>query len=310
MVFGTNSSLISLPLVTVIIGTKDRPELILRAVNTILNQTYSNIECLVIDSSNTNRTQELIEGIKEKKISYFRLFPDPGRIASLNFGIEKSIGKYICFLDDDDEYMPEKIELQVQALNNSKENVGMAYCWAMFFDESKNEIAFYMKNTISGYAFPDALESMAFCSFPALMLKKDALLDIMFSDESGYPSDWLFVARFTKKYHVVNVPKVLVKANINHMYDRMSAHKIKNKAYYIRNINFHIHFFDLFEADYRLYPKLAKVHLYSIISSSAYIKHISKWIKYSKKALELDPGTSTYNKILRSIGTLLLRYTK
>jgi glycosyltransferase involved in cell wall biosynthesis len=294
------------PLVSVIIGTKDRPKLITRAVDSVLGQTYKNFECIIIDSSCTTETENIIQSIDDSRIKYSKLYPDPGRVNSLNFGITCAQGKYVSFLDDDDEYFREKLENQVNSLENSSEIVGMSYCWSMYYDEKEGRKIYELTNDIRGYVFLAAMEKMAFCSFIALMFKRDRLIEIGITDEANYPSDWLFVARFTKKYHVIDVPTVLVKVNVNHIYDRMSAPRIKNNEYFNSTLRFHKHFYMLFEEDYNRHPRIARVHLYSIIGTSAFLKLYSSWFKYCLIILKLEPfSLSSYYRILRSIGTFI-----
>lgn len=299
-----------LPIITVIVGTKNRPKLILRAVDSILRQTYSNLECIIVDCSNNDETKDLVKGIDER-VNYFRLSPDPGRIESLTFGINQSKGEFITFLDDDDEYMPTKLERQLNVLGQSKVDVGMVYCWTGYFDEENCKHLYYLTNNIEGYVFNQALEKMAFCSFPTMMFKRESLLEIGLTDEVGYPSDWLFVARFTQKYHVVYVPEVLVKVNINHYYDRMSAPRIKDADYLKKTIDFHAYFYSLFEYDYKRNPRIAMVHLYPLISVSAYLKHYSDWWKYSIQAIRLNPFCfTTHIKIIRSLFSVINPFMK
>lgn len=308
---GTGDITVREPLVSVIVGTKDRPLLIMRAIRTILAQTYPNFECLIVDSGTSAETEALVKEIKDKRISYYKLLPDPGRVESLNFGISKSKGEYITFLDDDDEYLPGKLEKQARALHDSDDIVGMAYCWSMFYDEGNEKKLYDLKNDIRGYVFTNALEYMAFCSFPALMLKRKPLIETGLTDEANYPSDWLFVARFTKKYHVVDVPEVLVKANINHIYDRMSVPREKDKDYYTRIKNFHIHFYTLFKADYIKIPRKAMIHLYPIITVSAILKNYREWFIYSAEAIRLGPlNLKTYQKIIKSSYHALIPFTR
>jgi teichuronic acid biosynthesis glycosyltransferase TuaG len=102
--------------VSVIIPTYNRAELVQRAVQSVLSQTYQNFEILVVDDGSTDNTAELfagMEGVRYLKIDHSGL---PAR--SRNFGIGAATGDYIAFLDDDDLWMPEKLEKQVQVLEN------------------------------------------------------------------------------------------------------------------------------------------------------------------------------------------------
>lgn len=112
-------------LVSVVIPTHKRFEELFRAIDSVLKQTYSNIEIIVVDDNSQDK--ELRERIKEKikkyseNIQYIENETNLGGAKSRNVGIEKAKGKYISFLDDDDEYYPEKIEKQYK-LYKSKKN--------------------------------------------------------------------------------------------------------------------------------------------------------------------------------------------
>lgn len=108
------------PKVTVIIPTYKRSvDFLSRAVQSVINQTYSNIEIIVIDDSPSdyeerNQIKEYMNEITNDNIRYYQNEKNVGGSLARNRGIEMASGQYISFLDDDDEYMPEKIEKQVK----------------------------------------------------------------------------------------------------------------------------------------------------------------------------------------------------
>ncbi len=117
-------------LVTAIITTHNRKELLLKAVNSVLNQSYKNIQCIVVDDASTDGTKEcLLDLIKKNKITYIYIEPQnsKGGNHARNIGVENALGEYIAFLDDDDEWYPDKIERQIR-LFNEKSDIGMVYC--------------------------------------------------------------------------------------------------------------------------------------------------------------------------------------
>ena len=101
------------PLVTVIITTYKRPDKIERAIDSVINQTYPNIELIVVDD-NIKDTQERkeTEKIVERysNIRYIKNEKNLGGALSRNVGIKEANGEFISFLDDDDKYKPTKIE--------------------------------------------------------------------------------------------------------------------------------------------------------------------------------------------------------
>lgn len=100
------------PLVSVIITTKNRQELLKRAIDSVLNQTYKNHEIIVVDDGSTDNTPEVVrEYMKEyPNISYIRNETSKGACFSRNAGIRSAKGEFVTGLDDDDEFMPERIE--------------------------------------------------------------------------------------------------------------------------------------------------------------------------------------------------------
>ena len=117
-------------LVSAIITTHNRKELLLKAITSVLNQTYTQLQCIVVDDASTDGTREALQSlIQEGKITYFYIEPQDSRGGNYarNIGIANAVGEYIAFLDDDDEWLPDKIEKQMQLFINHPE-IGMAYC--------------------------------------------------------------------------------------------------------------------------------------------------------------------------------------
>ncbi|MEE4461783.1 glycosyltransferase family 2 protein, partial [Azotobacter chroococcum] len=104
------------PLVSIYIPTHNRAEKLERALRSVLNQTYENCEILICDDGSTDKTSEWISKLAEDdpKIRYFRN-PDPrGACSARNLGIFAARGEFITGLDDDDEFLPERVERLLQ----------------------------------------------------------------------------------------------------------------------------------------------------------------------------------------------------
>ena len=105
-------------LVTAVITTHKRtPELVERALKSILAQTYENIEVFVIDDSPEeyelrSAVKNMIESYAEKNVTYIAHDKCMGACAARNTGLEAAKGEFIGFLDDDDEWLPTKLEKQ------------------------------------------------------------------------------------------------------------------------------------------------------------------------------------------------------
>ncbi len=106
-------------LVSVIIPTYNREKTIVKAVESVLNQTYKNIEVIIVDDCSTDNTKEVINQILDSRIHYYVLEENSGACFARNYGISKANGKYIALHDSDDEWRSCKLEQQMLYMNNN-----------------------------------------------------------------------------------------------------------------------------------------------------------------------------------------------
>jgi glycosyltransferase involved in cell wall biosynthesis len=113
-------------LVSVIMPTYNHARYIGEAIESVQNQTYKNFELIIIDNYSTDNTAEIVASYNDKRIKYLK-FKNHGIIAaSRNHGIKNSNGKYIAFLDSDDIWLPQKLDLQIELMESNKD-IGMSY---------------------------------------------------------------------------------------------------------------------------------------------------------------------------------------
>jgi len=104
-----------MPLVSIIIPTYNRAGLVTRAVSSVLSQTFNDYECIVADDASTDNTADLAIFTKPPpRLRYIRLDNHSGVSNARNSGVAASSGRWIAFLDSDDEWFPRKLEKQVQ----------------------------------------------------------------------------------------------------------------------------------------------------------------------------------------------------
>tara|TARA_B110000037_G_C17114400_1_gene503154 strand:+ start:476 stop:1372 length:897 start_codon:yes stop_codon:yes gene_type:complete len=207
-------------LVSVIVPTYKRSSYILRAINSILNQTYKNIEIIVIDDNEADDefskiTQNVLKRlIDSKKIIYIKHVTNKGISAARNTGIKKAKGDYIAFLDDDDEFLPKKIELQLDIFNKSKNNVGLVYGAYLEINENLNkELVIIPKLKDNVYS----ILGLNHIGPPSMvMCTKSAIEQIGGFDEFlNHKEDIDFYFRLSEKYNISFTNEVITKYYIH-----------------------------------------------------------------------------------------------
>ena len=128
-----------LSLVSVIIPAYNAEVFIERTLDSVLTQTYKNIEVLVIDDGSTDKTPEIVELVAQLDPRVILLKqPNAGVAAARNLGIEKSHGEYIAPIDADDIWYPQKLEKQVECMLKGGSSVGLVYAWSVIIDENNS----------------------------------------------------------------------------------------------------------------------------------------------------------------------------
>ena len=230
------------PLVTAVITTyKRKPEVVKRALNSIIEQTYNNIEIFVINDCPADKKlvkelrKMIVESSRNRRVNYIVVENNGGACKARNIAIERATGKYFACLDDDDEWLPEKIELQVQALEKQK-GAAIAYCNAIlrYVDQGKDVTRFVEKQK-EGDIYFEHIEknNIGSCSFP--MFRTDVLKEIGgFDINMPALQDWELYLRVLKKYKAVYVHKPVA---IYYFYngERISANS-QNRVVAFENI--------------------------------------------------------------------------
>lgn len=184
-------------LVSVIIPSYNREHTILRAVNSVLNQTYKHIEIIIVDDCSSDNTNEIVsrEFGSNSKVIFHRLDNNLGACHARNKGIELSHGDYIAFLDSDDEYLPKKIEKQIMIL----EKTGADLCASDYLKIGKDGKATIIQTYDSPEFLPDLLY-LNQVTTGTLIGKRRCFVDTCFDESLPRYQDWDLVLRLAKKY--------------------------------------------------------------------------------------------------------------
>lgn len=192
--------------ISVIITTYNRKwEVLKRALESVLGQTYSNIEILIINDNPYNKSlrQEIETKIKQyndNRISYYCMDKNRGACYARNYGIKRSKGKYIAFLDDDDEWLPEKLEKQYGKMKKS-DNIGLVYCNFLMIDKRRK--IRHKKSKIENDILVKMLEGNKIGSTSFPLIKKECFRTCGgFDTKLESCQDWDMWLRIIKKYKV------------------------------------------------------------------------------------------------------------
>jgi GT2 family glycosyltransferase len=199
------------PAVTVVIPTFNRAAVLARAIRSVVGQTCQDWELIVVDDCSTDGTEQTVRGFSDSRITYLRLDRNSRWGAARNTGIRQARGEYVAFLDSDDEWLPEKLEKELEVFQNSDPAVGLVYTGKMILDE-QGRVLEVRRPTKSGWVY-DALLDWDFIGSCSRVAVKKQVLDRVggFDETFGICEDydlWLRVARTSK---IACVPYCLVK---------------------------------------------------------------------------------------------------
>jgi glycosyltransferase involved in cell wall biosynthesis len=119
-------SVASNPTVSVVVPTYNRADLLQRAIDSILKQTYSDFELIIVDDASTDNTQAVVDEYNDPRIKYVKKEQNEGGSAARNTGIQYSRGDFVAFCDSDDEWMETKLEKQTEVIETQECTV--VYC--------------------------------------------------------------------------------------------------------------------------------------------------------------------------------------
>ncbi|MEG4228085.1 glycosyltransferase family 2 protein [Microcoleus sp. N9_B2] len=150
----TSQNTLNQPLVSVIIPAFNAENFIAKTLESVLSQTYQNIEVLVVDDGSTDTTAEIVQSFaqKDSRVSLFHQ-SNAGVAVARNLAIEKSKGEYIAPIDADDIWYPQNLEKQVECLITSEQSVGVVYSWSLDINEKDLFTGGFYNSTIEGEVY-------------------------------------------------------------------------------------------------------------------------------------------------------------
>lgn len=192
--------IINNPLVTVIVPSYNHENYVSETVESIINQTYKNIELIVVDDGSRDNSVSILKDLQ--KLYNFKLITreNKGLCETLNEAISISNGKYIALCASDDIYLEHKIKTQVDFMENNKH---FALCYSKVISFNNQGEKKYPKSNKykSGYIFYDLLKTN-FVPAVTQMYRKDIFEVIGNFDKNLWIEDWDMLLRISNKYQI------------------------------------------------------------------------------------------------------------
>jgi len=207
--------------VSVIIPTYNRAGYLGEAIQSVLDQTFSDFELLVVDDGSTDNTREVVASFKDVRVRYIQQ-ENRGVAAARNAGIKASDGEYIAFLDSDDIWLPENLEIKVKLLD-SRPEVGLVCSDAYFFDNSSGATLCRLWHDPKSPAWFDPVRAArqplkelirkgCLIMPPASLVRSQVVTAVNYFDESLPTSeDWDFIIRIVQRFQVEIIDMPLLK---------------------------------------------------------------------------------------------------
>ncbi len=199
-------------LVSIIMPTFNREKKIIKAIDSVRSQTYKNWELIIVDNFSTDETKKNIENLNDHRIKFFQI-KNNGIIArSRNYGIDKSSGEIISFLDSDDWWKFDKLQ---QAVNFIKKGYDFTYHRLIKYNENKNFIIFNKTHSynLTEPIFKNLMKGGNCIPNSSVSILKKYIINVgKFSESEDLVGSedfdgWLKIAKLTDKF--IEIPKAL-----------------------------------------------------------------------------------------------------
>lgn len=208
-----------LPLVSVICLSHNHLQYIKKAIDSVMKQSYPNVELIIVDDGSSDGTKEWIKSfIENGNAQYIDISMPLGNCFAFNQGFRKSTGDYIIDLAADDILLPERILKGINTFFKSKD-AGVTFCDVMNLDEKGNELGTHFKRNHRGILTEKVpvgdiyidLIKRYFISPPGMMIKREVLEELGGYDESLSYEDFDFWIRSARNWDYAFTDEVLVK---------------------------------------------------------------------------------------------------
>jgi glycosyltransferase involved in cell wall biosynthesis len=297
-----------MPLISVIIPVYNGEKTIRKTIKSVLNQTFSDLELIVINDGSQDSTLDIVKNLSDSRLQLFS-YSNAGQAISRNRGIKQASGEYISFIDADDLWTSDKLERQLAALQNHPD-AAVAYSWCNHIDAEDKVLRPGSRIIANGNIYPQLLVANFLENGSNPLIRRQALTEVGEFEASLSPAeDWDLWLRLAAKYQFITVPSPQVlyrvsasSASSNIMKMELVCLQVIERAFSqapksLQHLN-----------QYSL-ANLYKYLLYKILECSSEQKTRRKSVKFLWQAVKNDPSllqSKTFFKVLCKIAIMNL----
>lgn len=270
-------------MVSVIIPTYNRAHLIERSARSVLNQTYRDLELIIVDDGSTDETEQIVKSIDDSRLLYIKQ-QNAGACAARNNGIEHAKGEYIAFHDSDDVWHADKLEKQIKYLKENDADV--VCCKLNKIDEVKGCLISQFPNHFK-QGFLKTNDSPMGIGTQSLLFKRQVLMNNYFDFSMPRLQEFELLLRLRKNYKIYFLDEGLVDYYIQA--DSISSNPVKLYNAIKRICEIH--------PEVKTEAVTSKQLSNNLISNSIKLKKNQKDIKNKMLSLSLELDSSLKNRI-------------
>jgi glycosyltransferase involved in cell wall biosynthesis len=197
-----------MPKISVIIPAYNSEQTIRETITSVLNQTFTDFELIVINDGSTDNTLSLLQNISDNRLK-IHSYENGGLATARNRGITRASGEFLSFLDADDLWTPDKLASQLAVLEQHPE-AGAAYSWTVCMMQEETSVLFVEAhaNLVEGNIYEDLLLENFIGSGSNILVRRSVINTVgQFKDTFKTCEDWDFYLRVAAKFPFVVVPK-------------------------------------------------------------------------------------------------------
>ncbi|MUG99150.1 glycosyltransferase [Scytonema sp. UIC 10036] len=194
--------------ISVVIPAYNAERTIWETIDSVLKQSFQDFELIVINDGSKDRTLEIVRSIQDERVKIFS-YDNGGLPVARNRGISHATGEYIAFLDADDLWTPDKLELQLAALQQHPE-AGVAYSWTVCMIEEGEALSYRQlpPTTFTGNIYSELLQSNFIAHGSNVLVRREAVDSVGdFDPACTSCADWDYWLRLAARWQYVLVPQ-------------------------------------------------------------------------------------------------------